>query len=69
MRDVFSQELAAVGMEISSLKEQAKSGDLVERLADLGKRISLLARDIHRASRELHPAILEELGLEPALRQ
>jgi two-component system CheB/CheR fusion protein len=70
LHDVFSQELAAVGMEISSLKKQAKSrGDLAGRLADLGKKISGLARDIHRTSRELHPAILEELGLEPALRQ
>jgi PAS domain S-box-containing protein len=70
LHDVFSQELAAVGMEISSLKEQARShGALAERLADLGKKISRLARDIHRTSRELHPAVLEELGLEPALRQ
>jgi PAS domain S-box-containing protein len=70
LHDVFSQELAAVGMEISSLKEQARSGgELAERLSDLGKKISRLAREMHRTSRELHPAILEELGLEPALRQ
>jgi signal transduction histidine kinase len=70
LHDVFSQELSAAAMEISSLKEQTKSGsDLAERLADLGKKVRGLARDIHRTSRELHPAILEELGLEPALRQ
>ena len=69
LHDVFSQELAAIGMELSSLKEGAKSSDIRARLSDLGKRISRLAADIHRTSRELHPAILEELGLEPALRQ
>jgi PAS domain S-box-containing protein len=70
LHDVFSQELTAVGMKISSLKEQARSGgELAERLSDLGKKISRLAREMHRTSRELHPAILEELGLEPALRQ
>lgn len=70
LHDVFSQELAAVGMEISSLKEDAKSGaDLAGRLSELGKKITRLAADIHRTSRELHPAILEELGLEPALRE
>lgn len=70
LHDVFSQELAAVGMEISSLKEDARSGaDLTGRLSDLGKKIARLAADIHRTSRELHPTVLEELGLEPALRQ
>ena len=70
LHDVFSQELAAVGMEISSIKEVAKSGGgLAARLSDLGKRIQRLAADLHRTSRELHPAILEELGLIPALRQ
>jgi PAS domain S-box-containing protein len=68
LHDVFSQELAAVAMEISSLKENAKPG-MVERLSELGEKVTLLAKDVHRASRELHPAILEDLGLEPALRQ
>ncbi len=69
LHDVFSQELAAAGMEISSLKKEAKSADIAARLSELGKKIGRLAADIHRTSRELHPAIIEELGLEPALRQ
>jgi signal transduction histidine kinase len=52
------------------LKEDAKFGaDLSERLSHLGKKIARLAADIHRTAQELHPAILEELGLEPALQQ
>jgi PAS domain S-box-containing protein len=69
LHDVFIQELAAIGMEISALREATSNRSLVERLTDLGKKVSRLARDIHRTSRELHPAVLEELGLEPALRQ
>lgn len=70
LHDVFSQELAGVGMELSALKEEAKpGGEVSERLSDLGKRIARLTEDIHRAARELHPAFLEDLGLEPALRQ
>jgi PAS domain S-box-containing protein len=70
LHDVFSQELAVAAMEISSLKEEAKSGaELADRLSDLGTKIKRLASEIHRTSRELHPAILEELGLDPALRQ
>ncbi|MEO8034128.1 MAG: PAS domain S-box protein, partial [Acidobacteriota bacterium] len=71
LHDVFSQDLAGIGMEISSfLKEESKSDDnLVARLSDLGKKITRLATDMHRTSREIHPAIVEELGLEPALRQ
>jgi signal transduction histidine kinase len=45
------------------------STPLTNRLADIGKKISQLADGIHRASRQLHPAILEELGLETALRE
>ncbi|MEP6467434.1 MAG: PAS domain S-box protein, partial [Parafilimonas sp.] len=70
LHDVFSQDLAAIGMEISSLKEESKSDDnLVAHLSDLGNRITRLAAEMHRTSREIHPAIVEELGLEPALRQ
>ena len=68
MHDVFSQELAAIGMEISSLKERSKTdGETRKRLSDLGMRIAQLSKDIHGTARELHPAVLEELGLEAAL--
>lgn len=70
LHDVFSQELAAVGMEISSLKDRLKTNrDVAGRLSDLGKKIGHLSAGIHRTSRELHPAVLEELGLEAAMQQ
>lgn len=68
LHDVFSQELAAVGMQIFSLQEEAKSGsELAKQLLQVGNRVVRLAHNIHRTSRELHPAVLEDLGLTPAL--
>jgi PAS domain S-box-containing protein len=69
LHDVFSQELAALGMEVSTLLASGEvAGPLAERLATLGRKIGHLADDMHRTSRQLHPAILSELGLEAALR-
>jgi len=70
LHDVFSQELAALGMEVSTLLESADApSPFKQRLADLGKSIGRVADEIHCTSRQLHPAILEELGLVAALRE
>jgi two-component system, chemotaxis family, CheB/CheR fusion protein len=70
MHDVFSQELAALGMEISTLPRSTEIADpLTGRLAEIGKRIGSLADQMHGTSRRLHPAILDELGLAAALRE
>ncbi|HLI63366.1 MAG TPA: chemotaxis protein CheB [Terriglobales bacterium] len=70
MHDAFSQELAALRMEVFNLLQSTDTGSpLAESLEMLGKKIGKLADDIHRTSRQLHPAILEELGLEAALRE
>jgi PAS domain S-box-containing protein len=70
LHDVFSQELAALSMEISSMLHFTRSRNrLAPRLGELGKKIGRLAQEIQRTSRQLHPAILEELGLEAALRE
>jgi PAS domain S-box-containing protein len=70
LHDVFTQELAAIQLEIHFLKTEVHSNeDLTRRLTEIGTRLGNLATDVHRTSRELHPAILEELGLVPALQQ
>jgi signal transduction histidine kinase len=69
LHDVFSQELAAMGMELSSLDKALKTDpDTAGRLTALREKIGELSVQIHSASYQLHPAILEDLGLEPALR-
>lgn len=70
LHDVFSQEIAVLSMEVSSLLHSAGARSRLEpRLAELGKKLGLLAQEIHRTSRQLHPSILDELGLEAALRE
>jgi len=71
LHDDLSQKLAGLGMEVSGLaKSAAEPPDSVnERIRDLGQRISALSDDVHRMSRRLHPAILDDLGLEAALRE
>jgi len=71
LHDDLSQKLAALGMEASALaKSPPKSPDsLKDRIRDLGQKISGLSDEVHRLSRRLHPAILDDLGLEAALRE
>ena len=71
LHDVLSQRLAALGMEVSTLLQPSvKSPDpLPERIRALSARINGLAEDVHAMSRRLHPAILDELGLEAALKE
>jgi signal transduction histidine kinase len=69
LHDVFSQELVGVGLEIESLKTGTKSEALSQRLSELSKKVMEVAQGLHRTSRELHPAVLEDLGLGPALQQ
>lgn len=70
LHDSFSQELAALGMEVSNLLTSAEiKGPPTKRLASIGEKIRHLADEMHRTSRQLHPAILTELGLRAALRE
>jgi PAS domain S-box-containing protein len=71
LHDDLSQKLAAFGMEASTLAKSAAESpaSIRERIRDLGQRISGLSDDVHRLSRQLHPAILDDLGLEAALRE
>jgi PAS domain S-box-containing protein len=70
LHDVYRQELVALGMEVSSLQASRElAGPLPERLAELGQKIGRLAEEMHGTSRRLHPRILQELGLETALRE
>ena len=70
LHDDFSQNLAALGMAASTLSKSSASPDAIsQELRDLGQKIGALAEDVHRISRLLHPAILDDLGLEAALRE
>jgi PAS domain S-box-containing protein len=71
LHDALSQKLAALAMEVSTLLQSTSKSpeSLPERVRALSTRINGLAEDVHAMSRRLHPAILDELGLEAALRE
>jgi two-component system CheB/CheR fusion protein len=71
LHDDLSQKLAALGMEVSMLLQPSvdRSDSLPRRVRALSARIDGLATDVHALSRRLHPAILDELGLEAALKE
>lgn len=58
LHDGANQELALFAMQLDQTGHQA-----------LGDRARALATDLHRLSHELHPALLDQLGLVPALQQ
>jgi len=70
LHDDLSQKLAALGMEVSTLLQPSGPPDsLPDRVRALSARINGLAEGVHAMSRRLHPAVLDELGLEAALRE
>ncbi len=70
LHDDLSQKLAALGMEVSTLLQRSGPSDsLPERIRALSARINGLAEGVHALSRRLHPAVLDELGLEAAIRE
>ena len=70
LHDVFSQRLAAIGMELARLADAAPSSgqSFGGQLRKLTEQIGALAKDIHGISRQIHPAILDDLGLAAAIR-
>lgn len=71
LHDDLSQKLAALGMEVSTLLQPSVNSPdpLPKRVRMLSARIKSAAEEVHAMSRRLHPAILDELGLEAALRE
>jgi two-component system CheB/CheR fusion protein len=71
LHDDLSQKLAALGMEVSALPRPSSGSPekLIDRVRAVSARINALAEDVHAMSRRLHPAILDDLGLEAALRE
>jgi len=69
MHDDLTQRLAVLAIEVSKLERSAApGGEASGRLARVREQLVTLSEDVHNLSRQLHPAILDDLGLEDALR-
>ncbi|MDA0207063.1 MAG: histidine kinase [Acidobacteria bacterium] len=70
LHDDLSQTLAALALELANIRIKAKASDprVSEGLISAEGRVHALADSIHDMSRLLHPSILDDLGLEAAIR-
>ena len=69
MHDDVTQRLAATAIAAGKFEQQFPVADPSrEAMASLKDQLIALSDDVHRISRQLHPAILDDLGLEDALR-
>ncbi|HEY0459609.1 MAG TPA: PAS domain-containing protein [Pyrinomonadaceae bacterium] len=69
LHDDLSQSIALLSIELSQLRDfPGDRKDMRNQIDHLVSEISLIGDHVHQISHELHPAILIQLGLEPALR-
>ena len=69
LHDDLNQKIATLSMSISQLKRKVpmQDGDLITELDRLRETANGLTNEVRRLSHQLHPAVLEHLGLVPAL--
>ena len=69
LHDGFPQKLAAIGLRFSTLQKKLPSASrsLNTEVRSISREIQAFEEEIRQFARGLHPAILEHLGLIPAL--
>jgi len=68
LHDDVSQRLAALAIDVGRSERAAPDGAQAESLRAVRRSLADLSGDIHSLSYQLHPSVLEELGLDEALR-
>jgi len=69
LHDDMSQRLALLAIEIQTLNNSPSEIPTANSLQGLWQRVSEISEDIHSLSHRLHPALLDRVGLVPALRR
>lgn len=70
LHDEVGQHLTAISVMVATLRNNglAKDEELTKRIAGIQRLLEVTMETVHNFARELRPAILDELGLLPALR-
>jgi PAS domain S-box-containing protein len=70
LHDQVGQHLTAISVMLAAMRSNgaAKSEDLSRKIAGTQRLLEITMETVHDFARELRPAILDELGLLPALR-
>jgi PAS domain S-box-containing protein len=70
LHDQLGQALTALKMDVGELRRRLHAGDTAgveQRLSEMGTFIDASVLDLRRVAHELRPALLDDLGLLPAL--
>lgn len=68
LHDDVTQRLAGLAIETAALARQAGPAERAAAEQAIGTELASLSRDVHALSYRLHPSVLDDLGLEEALR-
>ena len=70
LHDSFNQQMAALSIQLGSLRQRHPelATEIRGELAGIQDQVVQLSNDLRRVSHELHPAALEQLGLRAALK-
>ena len=68
LHDDVTQRLASLSMEVAALNHMARPDTRQAAESSIGGALSRLGRDVHALAYRLHPTVIDDLGLEAALR-
>jgi PAS domain S-box-containing protein len=68
LHDDLAQRLALLVIEAGMAQSTGDTGESATILQNVQDKLITISEDVHRISRQLHPSIIEDLGLEDALR-
>lgn len=70
LHDLIAQTLAGINLQLAALKSRSGSdtNDLQEKIEEAQRLVEMSVDMVHRFARDLRPAVLDDLGLIPALK-
>ena len=68
LHDDVTQRLASLTIEVAALRQLAHGDAREAAETSIGGTLSRLGRDVHALAYRLHPSVIDDLGLEAALR-
>jgi signal transduction histidine kinase len=68
LHDDVTQRLASLTIEVAALRQLKDGGAREDAESSIGGALSRLGRDVHALAYRLHPSVIDDLGLEAALR-
>ncbi len=70
LHDDLTQQLAVTAIEAGSIAQECKDlpEPVLQRIVRIKEQLIKISKDVHNMSRDLHPSILNDLGLERAVK-